>query len=207
MKNNRKRDFISARDFRWFTWTLTLIFSLLRSFILKITSPNNSEDHSFYKHFKRFAVRPLSDLKLPHSAGVLKSYLKLFKILKTAQLLSKFSNSLSKWAFKKLWMSKYSHLWIFSKYVPWVKTTMGWLNIFPTTVGIEPTTSGMLTLWLYRLSYVVRTIRCCDISELALVLSGTERTRPSLGLWGIERTRPSSEISQQRIVLTTSLSR
>ena len=102
-------DFISARDFRWFTWTLTLIFSLLRSFILKITSPNNSEDHSFYKHFKRFAVRPLSDLKLPRSAGVLKSYLKLFKILKTAQLLSKFSNSLSKWAFKKLWMSKYSH--------------------------------------------------------------------------------------------------
>ena len=109
MKNNRKRDFISARDFRWFTWTLTLIFSFLRSFILKITSPNNSEDHSFYKHFKRFAVRPLSDLKLPRSAGVLKSYLKLFKILKTAQLLSKFSNSLSKWAFKKLWMSKYSH--------------------------------------------------------------------------------------------------
>ena len=44
--------------------TLTLIFLLLRRFTLKITSPINSEDHSFYTHIKRLAVRPLSDPKL-----------------------------------------------------------------------------------------------------------------------------------------------
>ena len=52
---------------------LNLIFSLLRRFTLKITSPINSEDHSFYKYIKRFAVRFLSDSKLSRSARVLKS--------------------------------------------------------------------------------------------------------------------------------------
>ena len=42
-------------------------------FTLKITSPINSEDHSFYRHIKRLAVRPLSDSKLSRSARVLKS--------------------------------------------------------------------------------------------------------------------------------------
>ena len=38
-------------------------------------------------------------------------------------------------------------------------------------MGVEPTTSGVLAMHaLYRLSYVVRTVRYCDISELGLVL-------------------------------------
>ena len=62
--------------------TLTLIFSLLRRFILKITSPINSEDHSFCKHVKRLAVRLLSDSKLSRSARVLESVKTLINIHK-----------------------------------------------------------------------------------------------------------------------------
>ena len=38
-------------------------------------------------------------------------------------------------------------------------------------VGIEPTTFGILAQLLRQLSYAVRSVRVCDISELSLVPS------------------------------------
>ena len=52
-----------------------------------------------------------------------------------------------------------------------VKATLGWLKILSNHSENRTCDIRNASPALYRLSYVVRTVRYCDISELALVLS------------------------------------
>ena len=56
--------------------------------------------------------------------------------------------------------------------VPWVRgCTPGWLKILSNHSGNRTYDLRNASHVLYRLSYAVRTVRYCDISELGLVLS------------------------------------
>ena len=81
------------------------------------------------------------------------------------------------------------------------------LSVYPHRASLKnmPGHGGIRTydLWnaspmLCQLSYAVRSVRVCDISELSLVPSIPMR----LDYIGIERTRLSSEISHTRTDLT-----
>ena len=57
------------------------------------------------------------------------------------------------------------------KVLLWVKTTLGWVKIFSNHSRDRTYDLRNASPALCRLNYVVRTVRYCNISELALVLS------------------------------------